>query len=151
MFLKIPIIECNRRGSILEQGMRHLVQIGKIELHGIVMKFKVIRYKKKQSRNYYHIRYRFKTTFLTKDMFLSFILAEVIFRIPVWIPALISVLGIYNLRSVVGLVLLFWAGPFTPAIPLQIGFAFIVKKVFTFIKRKVSKKYGRTRKRKSSK
>lgn len=68
---------------------------------------------------------------LNKDMLFWFIIAELIF----WFPCIVTAfLGIfYNpwYWTVFGAMCAFWAGPFTPAIPLQIGLAYLLKKVFT--------------------
>ena len=66
---------------------------------------------------------------LNKDMALSFVIAELIF----WSPCIIC--GILALTvnawwwTAFGLICAFWAGPFTPAVPLQIGLAILIKKL----------------------
>ena len=42
--------------------------------------------------------------------------------------------------TAVSAILLFWSGPFTPAIPLQIGLAVALKKFADFIKRRIKRR-----------
>lgn len=64
----------------------------------------------------------------------AFLIAEVIFWIPVWIP---FILGFINpwWWTVSTAVIVFWAGPFTPAVALQIGFIAAVERLIVKIKK----------------
>lgn len=76
---------------------------------------------------------------LNKNMLFWFIIAELIF----WSPCIITgILALFNpyLWTITLAVILFWAGPFTPAIPLQLGLAFLLKKICTD-QNKVKSKY----------
>ena len=71
----------------------------------------------------------------------AFLIAESIFWIPVWVPALIYfITGIEWMWGIVGAVCAFWAGPITPAIALQIGFIALVERWFIKIQEKKNKK-----------
>lgn len=70
---------------------------------------------------------------LAKEPFralLPALLAEIIFWIPVWVPAILAMVIDPWWWSVVGAVCAFWAGPFTPAIPLQIALIGVFIKLF---------------------
>lgn len=66
-----------------------------------------------------------------KEMFLWFLIAEIIF----WSPCIVTgFLGIFVNEwwwSAFGSIVAFWAGPFTPAVPLQLGLAAALKKLDT--------------------
>lgn len=66
----------------------------------------------------------------TKDMILWVILAELIFWSPVIICAILAVICDPWWWTGVSAICLFWAGPFTPAVPLQIGLAVGLRKIF---------------------
>lgn len=66
---------------------------------------------------------------LNKNMLLWFIIAELIF----WSPCIVlAILALYNPYwwTIVGAICLFWAGPFTPAVTLQLGLTILLKKIF---------------------
>lgn len=74
-----------------------------------------------------------RKTVLNKDMLLAFIIAEFIF----WSPCVVT--GILALTisewwwTLFTAIIIFWAGPFTPAVPLQIGLAVLIKKFINII------------------
>ena len=67
------------------------------------------------------------------------LLAEIIFWIPVWVPALLAIIIDPWWWSAVGAVCAFWAGPFTPAIPLQLALIGVFIKLFKNKKNKNKK------------
>lgn len=71
----------------------------------------------------------------------AFIIAETIFWIPVWVPALLAIIINPWWWTVATAVIIFWAGPITPAIPLQIGFILLVERIIVkiFSKKKQKK------------
>lgn len=71
-----------------------------------------------------------------RDLLLPFILAEIIFWIPVWIPAILALVISPWWWTIVGAVIAFWAGPITPAIPLQVGLIAAFERLFNKIKQK---------------
>lgn len=77
-----------------------------------------------------------RTNILTKDMILWVIIAELIFWSPVIVAAMLTIMVDTWYCTVVSAILLFWAGPFTPAIPLQIGLALALKGIYNKIRRK---------------
>lgn len=76
---------------------------------------------------------------LNKEMFLSVVIAELIFWSPVIVTGLLAIIINPWWWTVCTAIILFWAGPFTPAVPLQIGLAFLIKKLSSAIKRKIKK------------
>ena len=73
---------------------------------------------------------------LTKDMILWVIIAELIFWSPVIVTAILAFLIDPWYWTVTSAIMLFWAGPFTPAVPLQIGLALALKGIYNKIRRK---------------
>jgi hypothetical protein len=75
---------------------------------------------------------------INKEMLFWIIIAELIF----WSPCIVTgILAFQNpwWWTAFGAICAFWAGPFTPAIPLQLALALVLKKIFVR-KRKTDKK-----------
>lgn len=72
---------------------------------------------------------------LNRQMILPAIIAEIIFWIPVWIPAILAVTISEWWWTVTSATIVFWAGPFTPAIPLQLALILFVKKIIDYFNR----------------
>lgn len=70
----------------------------------------------------------------------AFLIAEAIFWTPFWVPALLAILINPWWWTVVGTVVAFWCGPFTPAVPLQIAFIAAVERLIVKIKNNKEKK-----------
>ncbi len=75
---------------------------------------------------------------LNKQMIVYVLIAEAIFWSPCVVTALLALIVNPWWWTVFGAICAFWAGPFTPAVPLQIGLAVIIKKLF---KRKNKNEY----------
>lgn len=73
---------------------------------------------------------------LTKDMILWVIIAELIFWSPVIVTSILALLINPWYWTVTSAIMLFWAGPFTPAVPLQIALALALKGIYNKIRRK---------------
>lgn len=71
-----------------------------------------------------------RKTVLNKDMFVAFCFAELIFWSPCIVTGVLALVVNNWWWTVFGLIIAFWAGPFTPAVPLQIGLAILLKKIF---------------------
>ena len=71
-----------------------------------------------------------RKTVLNKEMLIFFLIAELIFWSPCIVSALLALIINPWWWSIFGAVCVFWAGPFTPAVPLQIGLALLLKKIF---------------------
>lgn len=71
-----------------------------------------------------------------RDVLLPTLVAEVIFWSPVWVPAILALVISPWWWTVSGAVIAFWAGPFTPAIALQIGFIAALERLFNRKKNK---------------
>lgn len=67
---------------------------------------------------------------LNKQMIVYVLIAEAIFWSPCVVTALLALIVNPWWWSAFGAICAFWAGPFTPAVPLQIGLAVIIKKIF---------------------
>lgn len=71
-----------------------------------------------------------------KDLIIPVLVAEAIFWIPVWVPALLALIFNPWWWSVAVGAIAFWCGPFTPAIPLQVGFIALCERIYNKIKNK---------------
>lgn len=56
-----------------------------------------------------------------RDVLLPTLVAEIVFWIPLWVPAILALTISPWWWTVVGSVFVFWAAPFTPATLLQVG------------------------------
>ncbi len=70
---------------------------------------------------------------LNKQMIVYVLIAEAIFWSPCVVTTLLALIVNPWWWTAFGAICAFWAGPFTPAVPLQIGFAVLIKKI---VKRK---------------
>lgn len=77
-----------------------------------------------------------RTNILTKDMILWVIIAELIFWSPVIVTSILALVIDPWFCTVSSAIMLFWAGPFTPAVPLQIGLALALKGIYNKIRRR---------------
>lgn len=77
-----------------------------------------------------------RVNILTRDMILWVIIAELIFWSPVIVTAVLALVISPWYWTVTSAIMLFWAGPFTPAVPLQIGLALALKGIYNKIRRK---------------
>lgn len=76
-----------------------------------------------------------------RDVLLPTLLAEIVFWIPVWVPALLALTISPWWWTAVTAVIAFWAGPFTPAIALQIGLIAAFERLWNkIIKKKIKNK-----------
>ena len=74
----------------------------------------------------------------------AFLIAETLFWIPVWVPAILALVVNPWWWTAVTAVIAFWAGPITPAIALQIGLIAAVERLIIKIQnRKEKKENGR--------
>lgn len=76
---------------------------------------------------------------LNKEMLLWVLIAELIF----WSPVIVTfIFALFNpwWYTAVSAIIIFWAGPFTPAIPLQIGLAVGLKKLWEKIMKTKNRK-----------
>ena len=81
-----------------------------------------------------------KKTVLNKDMLLAFLIAEVIFWSPCIVTGILAVSVNQWWWTVFTTIIIFWCGPFTPAIPLQIGLAMFIKKIINIFTNRRNKK-----------
>lgn len=70
------------------------------------------------------------------DLLLPFVAAELVFWAPVWIPFLLGLIFSPWWFGVSTAVIIFWAGPFTPAILLQIMLIGLFTKLWKKIRKK---------------
>ena len=66
---------------------------------------------------------------LNKQMIVYVLIAEAIFWSPCVVTALLALIVNPWWWTAFGAICAFWAGPFTPAVPLQIGFVVLIKKI----------------------
>jgi hypothetical protein len=66
---------------------------------------------------------------LNKQMIVYVLISEAIFWSPCVVTALLALIVNPWWWTVFGAICAFWAGPFTPAVPLQIGLAVLIKKI----------------------
>lgn len=71
---------------------------------------------------------------LNKEMFIWVIIAELIFWSPCIVTGLLAIIIDPWWWTAFGAICAFWAGPFTPAVPLQIALALGLKKLYEKIK-----------------
>ncbi len=72
---------------------------------------------------------------LNKEMFLFVLIAEIVFWSPCIVTAVLAICISPLYWSICSAVIIFWAGPFTPAVPLQFGLAVLLKKLWRHIKK----------------
>ena len=67
---------------------------------------------------------------LNKEMFLWILISELIFWSPSIVLGILAITANKAFWAPFGAYIAFWAGPFTPAMPLQFGLALLLKKIF---------------------
>lgn len=77
---------------------------------------------------------------LNKDMLLWVIVAEIIFWAPCIVGAILAVLFNAWFWTICTVYMAFWALPLTPAIPIQLGLAYGLKKLSEACKRRRTKR-----------
>ena len=82
---------------------------------------------------------------LNKDMILWVLVAELIFWSPVIVTGLLAIIIDPWWWTACTAIMLFWAGPFTPAVPLQIGLALALKGISNKIRRKKNERRAESR------
>ena len=76
----------------------------------------------------------------TKKMILPTLIAETIFWSPVIVTTLLALIVNVRWWTAVGAICVFWAGPLTPAIPLQLALILFVSKLFNHKRKRKDKK-----------
>lgn len=76
---------------------------------------------------------------------MSVIIAELIFWSPVIVTGLLAIIIDPWWWTACTAIMLFWAGPFTPAVPLQIGLALALKGIYNKIRRKKNERRAESR------
>lgn len=71
---------------------------------------------------------------LNKEMILWVLISELIFWSPVIVCSILALIVSEWWWTAVSAICLFWAGPFTPAVPLQIGLAIALKTMYNKIR-----------------
>ena len=72
---------------------------------------------------------------LNQEMIIYVIIAELIFWSPVIITSILALVIDPWFWTATSTIMLFWAGPFTPAVPLQIGLAIAIKGIVHKVKK----------------
>lgn len=68
-----------------------------------------------------------------KDVLVPTLVAEIVFWSPVWVSAILAIIISPWWWTVVSGVIVFWAGPLTPAIALQIGLIAVFERLWNKI------------------
>ena len=68
---------------------------------------------------------------LNKSMLLWVLISELIFWSPSIVLGILAITANKAFWAPFGAYIAFWAGPFTPAMPLQLGLALLLKKIFS--------------------
>ncbi len=76
---------------------------------------------------------------LNREMLLWVIITEAIFWSPCIVTGLLAITVSQWWWTAFGAIIAFWAGPFTPAVPLQIALAMALKKLYQAIKNRRKK------------
>ena len=76
---------------------------------------------------------------LNREMLLWVIIAEAIFWSPCIVTGFLAITVSQWWWTAFGAIIAFWAGPFTPAVPLQIALAMGLKKLYQAIKNRRKK------------
>lgn len=72
-----------------------------------------------------------RTNLLNKETIIFALVGELIFWSPVIVTAILALMIDPWWWTATTSIIVFWAGPFTPAVPLQIALIFGIKKIFT--------------------
>ncbi len=72
-----------------------------------------------------------RKTVINKETFVFFVVAELIFWSPCIVCMVLALIIDARFWACFGAVCLFWAGPFTPAVPLQLALTMLLKKFFS--------------------
>lgn len=76
---------------------------------------------------------------LNKQRFVFIVIAELIFWSPCIVTGLLALIVNPWWWTVFSAIIVFWSGPFTPAMPLQFALAVGLKKLYNFTKNKHKK------------
>lgn len=78
-----------------------------------------------------------KENIFVKDMFVYILLAAIIFYIPLWLFIYYAIITDNDYLYGLGFAYVaFWAGPFTPTIPIILAIAVFLKQIIKFIQGK---------------
>ena len=81
-----------------------------------------------------------KKEIFNKQMLLWFVIAEIIFWLPCILGAILGICVNAWFWTICTVYIGFWVAPLTPAIPLQIGLAYGLKKLADLIRKKKGEK-----------
>lgn len=79
---------------------------------------------------------KLRKNYLNREMIIYILVAETIFWSPVIVTALLALIISPWFWTICSAIILFWAGPFTPAVPLQLGLAIGLKTIVNKIKKR---------------
>ena len=79
---------------------------------------------------------KLRKNYLNREMIIYVLIAETIFWSPVIVTALLALIISPWFWTICSAIILFWAGPFTPAVPLQVGLAIGLKTIVNKIKKR---------------
>ena len=74
---------------------------------------------------------------INREMLFYVLIAELIFWSPCIIMGILAIIISPKYWTIFGAICVFWAAPFTPAVPLQLGLAVLLKRLFRKKKEKI--------------
>lgn len=78
----------------------------------------------------------FKENITRKSFLICLLIAEAIFWSPCIVTCVLAIVISPWYWTIFTAIIVFWTGPFTPAVPLQLAFALVIEKIYFIIWRK---------------
>lgn len=76
-----------------------------------------------------------KNNITRKSYLICLLIAEVIFWLPNIVTAILAITVSKWFWTVFTAIIVFWSGPFTPAVPLQLALALVIENIYFIIRR----------------
>ena len=76
-----------------------------------------------------------KNNITRKSYLICLLIAEVIFWLPNIVTAILAITVSKWFWTIFTAIIVFWSGPFTPAVPLQLALALVIEKIYFIIRR----------------
>ena len=83
-----------------------------------------------------------KNNITRKSYLICLLIAEVIFWLPNIVTAILAITVSKWFWTIFTAIIVFWSGPFTPAVPLQLALALVIEKIYFIIRRKTNGRKG---------
>lgn len=79
-----------------------------------------------------------KNNITRKSYLICLLIAEVIFWLPNIVTAILAITVSKWFWTIFTAIIVFWSGPFTPAVPLQLALALVIEKIYFIIRGKTN-------------